>query len=451
MVDTIPFPGPLTDRTATGIALAIGRLISTGELVTGGRLPTVRAVARQLDVSATTVAEAWRILQHHGAIATEGRRGSFVRGARQVAPGRYWQVPVEPGTFAIDLSTGTPDPSLLPPLGPLLRRLEPDPHVTSYLDAPVVPELEERLRHDWPFEPEMMTVVDGAQDALDRLVGALVGLGDAVVVTDPEFPTLLDRLDLAGARTISVALDDDGPVVAEMAAALTQDPVAVFLQPRAHNPCGVTISAERMADLAALVAGEAVVVVEDDHSGSVAGAPLHSLGAHLPAQVVHIRSFSKSHGPDLRLAAVGGAAGPIDSLARRRRLGPSWSSRLLQELLMVMLADDATATLVAVAEREYARRRSALVSVMAEHGVPVREGAGLNLWIPVVDEQVALITLAANGIGAAPGAPFRTGGPSSEPHLRVSVGTATGDLEELGRRLAQAAGARPGDSRAGGA
>ncbi|MEL7158272.1 MAG: GntR family transcriptional regulator, partial [Actinomycetota bacterium] len=168
MVETIPFPASMTDRTATGIAHAIGRLISTGDLATGSRLPTVRAVARQLDVSPTTVAEAWRILQHHGAIATEGRRGTFVRGARQVAPGRYWQVPVDPGTFALDLSTGTPDPALLPPLGPLLGRLELDPHVTSYLDAPVVPELAKRLRDDWPFEPELLTVVDGAQDALDR-------------------------------------------------------------------------------------------------------------------------------------------------------------------------------------------------------------------------------------------------------------------------------------------
>ena len=42
------------------------------------------------------------------------------------------------------------------------------------------------------------------------------------------------------------------------------------------------------------------------------------------------------------VAAVGGAAGPIDALARRRRLGPSWSSRLLQELLVVMLDDPDT-------------------------------------------------------------------------------------------------------------
>lgn len=441
--DALPFPTPVTDRTAAGIAQAIGRLISTGGLTAGARLPTVRAVAGQLGVSPTTVAEAWRLLQHHGAIATEGRRGTFVRGSRPVAPGRYWQVPVDPGTFDLDLSTGTPDPALLPPLGPLLARLDVDQRVTSYLDAPVVPELAARLRSDWPFEPELLTVVDGAQDALDRLVGALVGLGDTVIVTDPEFPTLLDRLELAGAHVIGVALDDEGPVVAEMAAALAQDPVAVFLQPRSHNPAGVSVTAHRAEALAGLVADRPVTVVEDDHSGLVSGAHLHSLGLHRPDQVVHIRSFSKSHGPDLRLAAVGGAAVPIDALARRRRLGPSWTSRLLQYLLLAMLDDPSTTDLVAAAEAEYQRRRDVLSAGLAEHGIEVRPGTGLNLWVPVVDEQVALISLAANGIGAAPGAPFRSADRPADPHLRISIGAASGDLDELAALVAAAATANP--------
>lgn len=451
MGETIPFPGPLADRTADGIASAIGRLISTGDLAVGTRLPTVRAVANQLGVSPTTVAEAWRLLQHHGAIATEGRRGTFVRGSRQVAPGRYWQVPVEPGTFAIDLSTGTPDQALLPPLGPLLSRLDLDPHVSSYLDAPVLPALEERLRVEWPFDAEAMTVVDGAQDALDRLVGAIVRLGDRVVVTDPEFPVLLDLLELAGAEIISVGIDDEGPLVDEVATALDADPVALFLQPRSHNPTGVGISGARAAELAKLVAAKpSVMVVEDDHSGPVAGAALHSLGTHCPDRVVHVRSFSKSHGPDLRLAAVGGAAGPIDALARRRRLGASWSSRLLQKVLVFMLDDPETRALVTAADREYTRRRSVLGTALAGHGVEIGPGSGFNLWLPVADEQIALINLAANGIGAAPGSPFRSRPPDRD-HLRISVGTVPDELEALAERLAAAATVEPRATRRAGA
>ncbi|MEM7337929.1 MAG: PLP-dependent aminotransferase family protein [Actinomycetota bacterium] len=442
----IPFDQPPTDRTANGIALAIGRLISTGTLTVGERMPTVRAVATQLDVSPTTVSEAWRILQRHGAIATQGRRGTFVRGQRQAAaPGRYWQVPVEPGTFAIDLSTGVPDPALLPPVGPILGRLELNTPVTSYLDPPVLDELDTTLRNDWPFTPELLTVVDGAQDALHRVVDATVNLGDTVIVDEPAYPPLLDSLEQAGAQVIGIPLDDEGVNVDALDDALDFDPVALFIQPRSHNPTGVTMSAERAAAVADSIADRSIIVVEDDHSGAVSTAPLNSIGAHHPDKVVHIRSFSKSHGPDLRLAAVAGAASPIDTLVRRRRLGPIWSSRLLQRLLFEMLRDDETQAIVAAAKDEYQRRRSVMVDGLGAGSVTVGGSSGINMWVPVVDEQLALVTLAAKGIGAAPGGPFVVEG-NGTPHIRVSVGTVADGLEELAGELAAAATAEPSRS-----
>src|SRR3954466_1884855 len=70
--------GAVEDRSARGIAAAVGRLVSAGELPAGSRLPTVRDVARELGVSPTTVSEAWRSLTRAGAIRTRGRSGSFV-------------------------------------------------------------------------------------------------------------------------------------------------------------------------------------------------------------------------------------------------------------------------------------------------------------------------------------------------------------------------------------
>ena len=42
----------------------------------------------------------------------------------------------------------------------------------TYVDSPVLPELHELLMRRWPFEPEAITVVDGAMDALDRITAA---------------------------------------------------------------------------------------------------------------------------------------------------------------------------------------------------------------------------------------------------------------------------------------
>lgn len=64
-------------------------------------------------------------------------------------------------------------------------------------------------------------------------------------------------------------------------------------------------------------------------------------------------------------------------------------------------------------------------------------GDGLNLWLPVADEQAALISLAGAGIGAAAGAAFTVG--AGTPHLRVTVGLIGDDHEAVAARLAEAA------------
>ncbi len=431
----------LQERTAQGIASAVGSAISDGVAAPGDKLPTVRALAVHLQVSASTVSDAWQILKNHGMVTTDRRRGTTVRSTRAGLGGRYWQVPVEPGTIDLDLSTGTPDSQLLPPLGPVLHQLHADVTVTSYVDPPLLAGLEAELRRRWPFEPEALTVVDGAQDALDRTVSELVSLGDTVVVEDPTFPPLLDMLELAGARIVGVPLDSHGPRVAALGEAMAASPVALFIQPRAHNPTGVRMSRGRVKAIAKLVSGSRVIVVEDDHSGSASGVPLESVGAYAPANTLHIRSFSKSHGPDLRIAAIGGPAEVVHKITARRQLGPSWTSRLIQTILLTMLTDPRTEECVAAAADQYLLRRRSLAELLATRNTPVMDGVGLNVWIPVEDEQRAVVALAAQGIGVAPGRPFRVHA-GAEQHIRLSVGSLRGEIEAVAEAVAAAA-ARP--------
>ncbi|MGZ4762635.1 MAG: aminotransferase class I/II-fold pyridoxal phosphate-dependent enzyme, partial [Ilumatobacteraceae bacterium] len=180
------------------------------------------------------------------------------------------------------------------------------------------------------------------------------------------------------------------------------------------------------------------IVIEDDHSGDIATGALVSAGSWLPDRTVHIRSYSKSHGPDLRLAAVGGAGDVVNAVANRRLLGPGWSSRILQAVLLEMLDDPATIAAVATARTEYARRRQLVADVLESRGVAVTGSDGINLWMTVADERSALVTLAAQGIGAAPGEPFQVR--DDTPHLRVTVGLIDADHARIAGQLAAAAG-----------
>ena len=101
-------------------------MITAGSLPVGTRLPTVRELSRRLGVSPTTVSEAWRSLADVGAIEARGRNGTYVRPPTGPGgPRRYRRVTEGPGHFALDLSSGTPDPALLPDLGPDRRPGQP--------------------------------------------------------------------------------------------------------------------------------------------------------------------------------------------------------------------------------------------------------------------------------------------------------------------------------------
>ena len=454
------------DRSPRGIAATVSRLARSGELRPGDRLPTVRATAAALGVSPATVGSAWQALAAVGMVGARGRAGTFLLpGPTGWMPPRYRDM-ARGASAALDLSTGTPDPALLPALGPSLARVAartPAAVTGTYLSAPLVPELEDALRASWPFPPDRLTVVDGAVDAIERTLGQVARFGDRVAVEDPGFPPLFDLLDQLGLERVPVLLDRQGMRPDRLAAALEADATTVVLQPRAHNPTGVSLTPTRARDLAAVIrrhgrraaaaaadsAGTGrrpreVHVIEDDHSGEIASSRDVSLGTHLPRQVVHVRSYSKSHGPDLRIAAVGGPGPVLDALVARRMLGPGWTSRLLQHVLVDLLVDGAAVDAVAHARRVYYARQRTLCEALARHGVAVPPGDGINLWLPVADEATAMIRLEAGGIRVARGTPFLASAPEPGPgHVRVTVSFLHDGVDEVARSLALAA-AAPG-------
>ncbi|MEV0270172.1 aminotransferase class I/II-fold pyridoxal phosphate-dependent enzyme [Hamadaea sp. NPDC050747] len=433
----------VTDRGAQGIAAAVSRLVHSGELPAGVRLPTVRAIARELGVSPTTVSEAWSWLTRAGLVATRGRSGTVVLGDDGLRS-RMRYARLAPGVAAAtDLSTGVPDHELLPDLTESLRRLGAKPLTSSYLDAPVLPALEAHLLDHWPYAAQQLTVVDGALDALDRIMRAHLRFGDRVLVENPTFPPILDLVDSAGATAVPLTLDRQGIMPSSLKAELTSGALMLILQPRAHNPTGLSMTSRRAAELAGLLEEHpAVIIVEDDHAADITSAPPVSLGRFLPGRTVRIRSFAKSLGPDLRLAAIGGPASALAPVVDRRMLGPGWSSRLLQHVLLDLLTTPSTAVLLENARTEYARRRLALLAALAQEGAVATADDGINLWLEVADERAALVALAAHGIAVAPGVPFEAA-PLGQDHVRVTVGLVRDGFPELAAVLAAAARAVP--------
>jgi DNA-binding transcriptional MocR family regulator len=395
--------------------------VRDGRLQPGERLPAVRALAARLGVSPGTVGAAYQRLADRGLLQGHGRRGTVVAGRPPLPVRSPFVLP--PG--ARNLADGNPDPALLPDLAPVLRALDLTPQL--YGGAAKHPALvaaaAASLDADGiPTGP--LAVVGGAMDGVERVLAAHLRPGDRVAVEDPGYPGVLDLLPALRLQALPVPVDERGIRPEGLARALEAGASAAVVTPRAQNPTGGAFDAERARDLRHLLSRHrGVVVVEDDHAGPVAGAAHHSICAGLQCWAV-VRSYAKSLGPDLRVAALRGDPTTVARVEGRQALGTGWVSHLLQEMVARLLTDPATTRLLRRASTTYARRRQGLTRALAAHGLVAAGPSGLNMWVPVPEEQSAVRALLASGWAVAAGEAYRR---VAGPGIRVTISTLTPD------------------------
>jgi DNA-binding transcriptional MocR family regulator len=400
---------------AAELAADIERRVSDSILQPGDRLPPVRVLAAELHLAPNTVAAAYRRLGERGIVVGRGRSGTFIANRPPLAVATEFSVPE--GLW--DLSTGNPDPALLPDLWAIARELSGD--TTLYGDRSLDEELAAhgaRLLSADGVPTDHLTVVSGGLDGIERVLQAHVRRGDRVAIEDPAYAPVIDLIGALGLVAVPVAIDDEGPLPASLEHALTGGISALVVTPRAQNPYGSAISAERATVLRSVLEGfPQVLVVEDDHAAAVAGAALHRIGGEREFWA-NIRSAAKAYGPDLRLALLAGDRITIRRVEGRQRLGPGWVSHVLQQLSARMMSDPQIDLAVARGSERYQSRRHAMLAALHKRGFEAHGASGLNVWVPVPDESAALQAMAKQGIAIRSGARFRI---RTTPAIRVTV------------------------------
>jgi DNA-binding transcriptional MocR family regulator len=436
------------------LAAALLRASEQAALPAGGELPAERVLARELEVSRSTVVAAYRELRERGAAVTRHGSGTVMRNVTPASAGASSPAVAallaraDATTPLIDLSVGAPDfddlVSDLTVSGSALP-LRARGHGYVPLGWPELRELVAQLlsRRGAPTSSEEVLITNGAQEAISLAVGLAAADGRRIAVESPGYPSALDAIARAGGQPLAIERDAGGLRVDSLKQLLTRHHVhALYIATSCNNPTGGRTVQHRRERIAALAADHELTVIEDTVLDELRfdGDPGVPLWALLPERVLAAGSLSKVawgglrvgwlRAPRpvvLRLARVKGAlnigVGAFDQLA---------ALAILEDYLQLCLRrrTQANAHMHAIV--------SALRRELPDWSIPLPEG-GWSLWLaPPAGSGAALAQAALrHGVAIAPGGANSPDGAFPE-YVRICYGAPEPLLTAAAERLAAA-------------
>jgi len=396
-----------------GLEQALREAIRSGRLTRGLRLPPTRTLARDLGVSRGTVLQAYSQLAAEGWIA--GHQGSatvvaFDAEAEQ-RPGELREP--QPTHWRFDFRPGRPDASSFPRevwLRALRRALASAPAAAfDYGEARGQLALRTELagylgraRGLRVSAPDLL-VTSGFTQGLGLVARALAAAGvKKIAMEEPSMPLHRAIVRAAGHELVLLPVDGDGARVEELDG---RDVGAVVLAPSRQHPTGAALAPRRRSWLLEWARTAGTFVLEDDYDGEFRydSRPIGPLQGLDPSVVVYAGTASKTLAPGIRVGWLA-LPEPLREFVSRQKELADWGTSALEQLALTELLRTAAYDRHVRAMRlRYLRRRDSLIRILTAR-VPRLEllgtAAGLNLLVPLADEQTESHAIAAaNAVG----------------------------------------------------
>jgi DNA-binding transcriptional MocR family regulator len=427
----------------------------------GSRLPSVRQLADDCQVSRDTTARAYDKLVAHGLL--ESRRGSgfYALAAKRrpyvAAPSRTAMAPQFPteNPTRWRLSLVRPSSNLLTLSG---SGVLPDDwidaeQITSALRA-VARSNQRVLAHHGdpqgylPLREQLklklgdlgvnastgnIITTCGATDAIHLIVQTyLRSPGHAVLVEVPGPPMLLDRLLSCGLIPIMVPRRNDGPDVEILRTLCAKHrPQFFFCNSVLHNPTSTYMAPHTAFQILRLAEEFDLTIVEDDTYGDLmpdsSAAPVARLAPLDQLQrVIYVGSFSKTLAPGLRCGFLVANQQRIDWLLTYRAISQlainSWPERVVYRLLSEGNYRHHCKKL----RQRLSEARSPLIQQLRSMGLQIdnEPDVGLYVWADLgsnIDAQSVAERMLEQGHLIAPGVVFSPE-PMHKSFVRFNIG-----------------------------
>ena len=446
------------------IYLEIAQRIRSGLIELDFKLPSVRELARELNISLVTAHQVYKMLDHSKLTESIPGKGTFVRSEKNntidathpaatfdwqlsvpdyLPRASFWsQSTVRLSPDILDLASACVHPSLLPIdliKGSIRQTLDHFPDALGQYanfqgDAEFLLALTDYLKLlSIDLKPHQLMVTSGTQQGIDLFARTFLGPGDTIGVETPCFSGAIDAFRLSHVNLHPIPVDSNGIRVdiLEDLAPYTRFK-AIYTVPTGQNPTGAIMSLSRRQDLLSFARQYNVLILEDEPHRELEmnrikcatlPPPLKMLDSD--GRVVYLKGFSKFLFPGMRLGLLAADGSLYNRLFAAKSIADLGSPLWLQKSLIPFFRNPGLFRFIRKMNATLDNRRKNVLQTLDRLLDPriirPKQSAGLHLWLsmPVGIHTDCLIPEAhRRGVHFLPGSIFYSGEPESN-HLRI--------------------------------
>lgn len=440
-----PLAKPTSVPLYVELADSLQQLVEQGTLRPGHRVPSVRRMALQRDVSISTVLQAYTMLENRGFLEARPQSGYYVkprltlnalepRMARPMAKPSYVGV----NDLTAEVLAHAVDPAYVP-LGAACpsAALFPTKKLARVMGSAARndPSLMGRYAMNWAYEPltreiarrylqagaalahDELVITVGCTEALNLALRAVTKPGDTVAVETPAYFGILQMIQSLNLRVLEIPTDSrEGLCLDALREAIQQNEVkALFVMPSYQNPLGSCMPDAKKEKLYDLLTEFDIPAIEDDIYGDIHFSerrPKPLKAWDTDGRVLLCSSFSKTLAPSLRVGWI--APGRYMERVRRLKFTNTLGTPvILQKTISDFLRDGGYDHHLRSIRRAYQNQLHLFSQAILRHfpaGTRLsRPQGGFVLWLelPAGIDTLTLYTEALKQqINTAPGALF---------------------------------------------
>ncbi len=299
---------------------------------------------------------------------------------------------------------------------------------------------------------DQILITHGSAQGMDLICRVILDPDEAVVVGLPSYFGAFGTVKASRGQVIGVPVDHNGMNIANLKTTLDETAKqgtrvkAVYVIPNFQNPSGATLSMKRRKEIIKIADSNDLLIIEDDPYGD-----LRFEGKDLPplismdnsGRVIHLRSFSKTFSPGMRLGYVIGQEKIIRQMVVAKQFVDCATNTLSQYILLEFIQNGLLDKRIKSNIEYYKKKRDHMLAQLQKHfpsNVKWNKPSGgffIFIHLPESMDASELLTDAVkHNVAFVAGQPFFADG-SGKNTFRLSFSQASIDdiesaIEKLG-------------------